>query len=81
MRFYWQQKHSKDVRFGASLRGLVYNEHHPKKCLILTVEADEYMDSHGMGEYIAYKTSIREQLTPKGTIDVVKEYDTKPEAV
>ena len=75
MRFYWQlNKHTKDVRYGAFLRGLVYNERHPKKCLILTVEADEYMDSHGMGEYIAYKTSIREQLTPKGIIDVVREY-------
>ena len=74
MRFYWQDKHTKDVRCGASLRGLIADEHHPKRCLILTQEADEYMDKNGMGEYIAYKLVIRTMLTPKGIIDVVEEY-------
>lgn len=73
MRFYWQlDRHTKDVRFGAPLRGLVYNNHRPKKCLILTEEVDSYLNKEGMGEYIAYKMRIKEQLTPKGIIDTVE---------
>jgi hypothetical protein len=77
MRFYWQDNRTRDVRCGAPIRGLAYDNDRPKRCLILIHEFDSIMDQKGMGEYIAYKNQIQESLTPKGVIEVVESYPEK----
>ena len=74
VKFYWPD-HILDIKFGANpTMKLLKEPKHPRKCLILEQEANEYLDSKGMGEYVAYKNLLRSLLTPKGVIEVVKEY-------
>jgi len=74
MKFYWSD-HTLDVKFGHNpTMKLLKEPKHPKTCLILEQEADEYMERYGMGEYIGHKMLVRSLLTPKGVVEVVEEY-------
>ena len=75
MRFYWHHDHYvKDVQRVAHLHGLVYKNHRPYLCHMLTHEADAYIDKHGEAEYIVLVGLIKAVLSPKGTFDTVYEY-------
>ena len=74
MRFFYPNERVVDVKYGASLRSILAGENKPYKCLLLTIEVDEYMNEHGLGEYIAYRKRVVEALCNAENIDVVDDY-------